>query len=361
MLWIEGKPGSGKSTLAKLISKQLKSRKGCIVADFYYSFRDGIKATAHNYMLQSITYQIWRQDERLFYHLHNRLKQLDKWIFKTEEEKSKFFMEMLESLHQTKLTLEIFIIVDGLDESDNQRRTEILRFLQRLTSPHPQSKCTLKVLLASRPDTDIVTAIHGSLVDGRRRLVLQRLNFNGIEQVVNKRFFALESRGDKRADALYSSHSANVFSSLKAYILNTAEGVFLWVDLVLKELEATVLGEKSYTLDEVSIKVRSLPVELRGPDGYYKMMVNNMAASANKKGEVALRRKLLAWITFPERSVSVAELEDVTGISDGSCHDLGQYDIRNFRAQDLAKDISARCGHFVEVSLAHATISIDSG
>lgn len=78
LLCIRGKPGSGKSTLAKAILISMKKNYGItnkpkpdawqdvLIADFFYSFRGGVKETSHGLMLQSILYQLLNQDERLF-------------------------------------------------------------------------------------------------------------------------------------------------------------------------------------------------------------------------------------------------------------------------------------------------------
>jgi hypothetical protein len=305
-------------------------------------------------MLQSITYQIWEQDRRLFPLLRNRFKKMtetpipDMWT--SNELKS-----ALRSLHQVKFSLDVFIIIDGMDESDNDERTDILQFLRDLSSPDDSSQCNLKLLLASRPETDIRISF-GDDLDDNRQITLQEVNYQDIKFVVDERVAALALH-QGQGSCPSNKYNSRAFSTIKSYILEKAEGVFLWVDLVLKEFASAVSQEKGqfFTLEELDRKIRCLPRELGGRDGYYKMMVDRLTGQEKDKKKVELSRRLLAWVSFSERAIFVTELEDLIGIPHVSCKDLSQHDIRASRAQGLEKVIASYCGHFVEVNPAGVT------
>lgn len=73
LLYIQGKPGSGKSTLTKYFkdnfSKQEQDANSAIVADFFYSYREGEFQKSHYNMLRSILYKILDQNESFFFSL----------------------------------------------------------------------------------------------------------------------------------------------------------------------------------------------------------------------------------------------------------------------------------------------------
>lgn len=178
-LWLEGKPGSGKSTLAKLIVHKLENRendsgsvndassvptkgpqpgrhnwtlnnpedKSTIIVRFYYSFRGGNTETSHELMLRSIVYQIWNNNSRLYKLLKDRYRGLQN--SNSESERTSFWRyadlkSLLRSLHEIDFSLKVVIVVDGMDESDNVMRDDVLRFLPDLVVRN--SNCIVKIL-----------------------------------------------------------------------------------------------------------------------------------------------------------------------------------------------------------------------
>ncbi|KAM0666509.1 hypothetical protein ACQRIU_004364 [Beauveria bassiana] len=151
-LWLEGKPGSGKSTLTKRIGRNIREErhsslfgspredvenactfldKNTIVAVFHYSFRGGCTETSHELMLRSLVYQIWRADPRLFSLLQGRYRQLKgDSRFVVAGKNSMWTYDDLKaallSLYQIDFSIDIFVVVDGLDESDNEMRDDML-------------------------------------------------------------------------------------------------------------------------------------------------------------------------------------------------------------------------------------------
>ncbi|KAM3491535.1 hypothetical protein MY3957_005213 [Beauveria namnaoensis] len=151
-LWLEGKPGSGKSTLTKRIGRNIQEErhsslfgspredvenactfldKNTIVAVFHYSFRGGCTETSHELMLRSLVYRIWRADPRLFSLLQGRCRQLKgDSRFVVAGKNSMWTYDDLKaallSLYQIDFSIDIFVVVDGLDESDNEMRDDVL-------------------------------------------------------------------------------------------------------------------------------------------------------------------------------------------------------------------------------------------
>uniref|UniRef100_A0A8H7KD73 Nephrocystin 3-like N-terminal domain-containing protein n=1 Tax=Bionectria ochroleuca TaxID=29856 RepID=A0A8H7KD73_BIOOC len=305
VLWIEGKPGSGKSTLSKLIVRKLKKEQmdasqndvfrdgqrntredqgfgspqdwNTIIAEFYYSFRGGITETSHELMLRSIVYQIWKQNRRLFPLLRDRYRQLKEMSDNEAEKMSLWSYDdlrtALQSLHQIDFPLKIVNVVDGMDESDNARRDDVLGFLPGLSTR--TSHCTIKILIASRPETDIKLHLARA-----RRIVLQEVNTEDIQKVVATGIEKLKrlSTGYENNETLLPSErnrDRDSFSTIKDYIVDNSRGVFLWVSLILRDLEKPV-REGRYTMTSLNKRVRKLPKDLGGLDGFYRAMVNSL-------------------------------------------------------------------------------------
>lgn len=394
LLWIEGKPGSGKSTLAKQIVRKLReeqtgsnrrialgkidtstpinpsyhSDQHSIIAEFYYNFRGGITETSHELMLRSIVYQIWSRNERLFQILlRDRYRELkEKSDNNTGKESMWGYDELksaLQSLHQISFPLNIFIIVDGMDESDNAKRDDVLNFLHCLSAR--TSDCIIKILVASRPETDINTHLMQAC-----RIVLQEVNMEDIRKTVDRGVDELEylCGGCKGPSLSKHSHLPGDFSRIKDCIVEKSQGVFLWVSLVLKDLDRYA-RKGAFTMASLEKRVHKLPKELGGPNGFYRAIVESLirrhGEDENQDEEereegLGRGRRILSWVTFPKRPISIDELGDVlaTPIQSDDVI-LSSYDFEQNRPRQLELGILSYCGTLVEVSLLITSLTIN--
>lgn len=378
VLWLQGKPGSGKSTLTKFMVKELekdvyltkaRSRnssqegnplhnsphngneewvfnnptdKNTIIARFYYSFRGGNTQTSHELMLRSIVYQIWRQNSKLFPFIRDRYQELKKRVNEASEPKLLWSYDdlksALESLSEINFNLSVFIIIDGMDESNNDKRVDIMNFLLELAVPNPKSSCTVKIFIASRPENDI---------NSRLRLVPRHIKL----QEVNKEDIGVVVEGWINKMVLESGCKERTLREVKEYIMEHSYGVFLWVTLVLKDLKQHI-DDGGYSKSSLNTRLQSLPNELGGTDGFYRTMINLLLQKYNKNLEQQEQgRRILAWVTFAERPISLSELRDALATPlnlEGA--ELSSYVLEDNRPNQLDKAILSFCGGLVEVN-----------
>lgn len=379
VLWLQGKPGSGKSTLTKFMVKELEkgvslreakatnsSQEGnpsrnnslqngneewvfnnptdrnTIIARFFYSFRGGNTQTSHEIMLRSIVYQIWRENSKLFPLIRDRYQELKKRVNETSERKLLWnygdLKYALESLREINFKLSVFIIVDGMDESNNDKRVDILNFLLELAVPNPKSNCTIKIFIASRPENDI---------NSRLRLVPRHIKL----QEVNKEDIGLVVEEWIKRMVFESGCEERTLRDVKEYIIGHSQGVFLWVALVLKDLKQHI-DDGGYSKSSLNTRLRSLPNELGGTDGFYRTMIHLLLQKYNKNREQQERgRRILAWVTFAERPISLIELRDALATPlnlEGA--ELSPYVLDYNRPNQLDKAILSSCGGLVEVN-----------
>lgn len=372
-LWLEGKPGSGKSTLAKRIVSKLEDReneprsdipsnpsmgeqgwtfnnpgdKSTIIARFYYSFRGGHTETSHELMFRSIVYQIWKNNSRLhklidaLYRQSRKVRTHIRYAHAREEIDSPWGYEdlkwILSSLHKIDFPLNIVIVVDGMDESDNDRRADVLQFLLGLAAQN--SNCIVKVLIASRPESDINSRL-GKACSGH--IILQKENRQDIELVVERWIERMISERNCKRDT---------FQSIKDYIITESLGVFLWVTLVLRDVEQCVVrgGYSKADLDE---RVRGLPKELGGENSFYKQMILSLVANCQEdKKQEERGRRIFQWVTFAKQPLLVEELQDVLATPHQSQKvELSGYDLKKHKPLELDHGILSVCGGLVEVS-----------
>ena len=214
MLCLEGKAGSGKSTLMKHILDSLvqehqmqyddeglylttgikrnfqtlvvpaagrrspesdqRSEVGIqnyvIVASYFFHARGG--ETSHSDMLQSLIYQIVRQDDGLFCACEKRYRRLRErnqdrtsiitWEF---EELKQAFLEIVRYRTPSEgrpVSIRYHFLIDALDESDEKKVEQILHLFQHELDAGPNS---IKTVLASRPmrNFDSRLSVPGSL------------------------------------------------------------------------------------------------------------------------------------------------------------------------------------------------------
>ncbi|KAI1388442.1 uncharacterized protein F4822DRAFT_246736 [Hypoxylon trugodes] len=370
LLWIEGKPGSGKSTLLKRIVQKLQDENNVsdreklndaklyldtVVAAFFYSFRGGITETSHELMLRSLVYQIWSQNKRLFPLLQDTYRRLRLKNDNIPETTSFWRYEdlkcVLGSLHKVDFPLRVFVLVDGVDESDSAKRGDSLRFLDDLSSK--ESNCVMKVLIVSRPEVVITNPRLGRSC----HIVLQKENAEDIRKVVEKWTEGLQhDHGGKLLSK--KSRKPDNFSEIGDYIIENSQGVFLWVSLVLRDLER-LFRKGGYTIASLENRVRKLPKDLGGPHGFYRAIVDSLISRQGLdegsdeddiEEDQRLAKRILAWVTFPKRPISMRELEHVlaTPLQIGDV-DLSTYDLERNRPLELERGLIAYCGGLVEV------------
>ena len=300
-------------------------------------------------MLQSILYQILLEEERLYEYFLPLLKQHYDLEWSYEHIK-----ERMRCLHKISFDLLLYIAVDAVDESDDDdQRHDALNFLAELL--HQQSRCTIKILIASRPERYLLPWMSQA-----RRVVLERKNSNDIKLVVAAKVLELEQLRASMSDLTVSSHacgsaSLEVFLSMKEYVLENAHGVFLWVKLVLQELELCIKAG-GYSLNDLDQAVRSLPRDLVGKGGFYWHMTQRLFKRQEARTARLIvpskggpdrtpqeqSRRLFALVAFAERPLELDELRDALATSiyledkkNLSTFDISRHRLLNFDRREL--------------------------
>lgn len=331
LLYIEGKPGSGKSTLTRYFNDHLlelePTARSAIVAKFFYSDREGELQKSHRSMLQSILYDILDQDEVFFYHRfqteyrllvaerergHDDLTEWDYESLKT----------LLSSLSNHSPRKRLYLIIDAVDESDDGDRRDILNLLFDLCLN--TNYCVVKAFIASRP----VSQSKRSISKFHNIITLQDETKSDISRFASSFLKELEFTG--------------FLDQAMEYIVEKAQGVFLWVQLVKKELlaydEAGLCTER-----DVFEFLKSLPTEL---EEFYKRMLDKIG---RKGAELEYGLKMLRFVLFACRPLMVSELLHTLPIRDSSDVEFTASD-ESFRKNVPPERLIIHCGgNFLEI------------
>lgn len=264
-LWIHAQPGAGKRVLAAFLVDHFVSRQqsGCVLF-FFCKDTDDDKRTP-TAVARSLLYQLFRA-------LRERLMA------------SALIQElsdaMAESGHRTALNFpaiwRIFsnsisdltpamIIVDALDECrDSEILIQNLRFLA--------SSCDVAVILTSRKEEHLYRLLHQS--------PSLEVSPDDIDADI-KAFVEAKVAASPRLS------QPSVKSLIVKRLCESHEGMFLWVQYIVKELKSCV------SLEQVQEELRELP---KGLDAMYQRILQRLQETLEKQ-TLELCSKILTWVT----------------------------------------------------------------
>ena len=297
--WIAGKAGSGKSTLMKLLCKDERTHEALkrwagrehtliTASHFFWSGGNQLQKSQIG-LLRSLMYQILQQYPPLIEIVCPELWLDDRLSFPSkfrqdEEELSTMFHRLSQ---QTARAVKICIFVDGLDEYRGDHR-EIISILQRAgASP------TIKLCLSSRP-WNVFQNAFGS---NPSRMMLQYHTTDDIQNYVRDILY-----GDEQFTKLGQTDSRA--EDLIDQVVGKANGVFLWVFLVVRSLLSGLTDENDIT--ELQLRVRDLPEDL---EDYFKLMLSTIEPFY--RAQTAHIFLVSIQATRPQSIVAYSFLEDV--------------------------------------------------
>jgi hypothetical protein len=362
LLFIEGKPGSGKSTLVKYFSDNFQA-DGAIIAKFFYSYREGELERDHRNMLQSLLYDILKADESFFIHFQEAYRKLPSYnsnqlplrtsSFGTMTNENCWAHEVLKDtlnaclMHPLKQRF--LLVIDAMDESDDAGRADIVQFLRKLVSA--DTKCVLKIFLASRPINELQQALpHRILLQDKTKEDIKRCTDEYLKDVVipvqsNLAFGPDQTELNPRqgSSGLVESLARDDKAKIKLSIVEKADGVFMWVRLVVKELTRRIANGSSLELIREFIK--DLPP---GLESYYEHMLRRLGGCFVADVEHGIR--ILQFCLFSSRPLQLCELNHALAMPAKLLEHPPQLESwKDWISSDIRKRVTHCGGNFVEI------------
>lgn len=250
LFWINGKPGSGKSTLMKFISIDHRTSEllhhwnedKTVQVAFFFHYRGTTLQKSFEGLLRSILAQLITKSPALcsfiepFYDTNALFR--DRWSLMSLR---KAFNRVLE---QDDVPLRLCMFLDALDEYDG-RPEFIAKLLLDLGNIKPTRKKRIKLCFSSRP-WDIFTTSFQHCAG----FSIQDFTRDDI------RDYCLGSIKEERLPT-------NIIETLVPSIVKRSEGVFLWVQLVVKRLaSATRALSTTVSQSQCQELLDSYPTEL---------------------------------------------------------------------------------------------------
>nr|WOD46542.1 hypothetical protein [Trichoderma atroviride] len=266
-----------------------------------------------------------------------------------ESAATKDLLSLLKTAFDFERQRHLLIVINGLDVVESM--DELIRCIHPLIE-HLQRKQNIKILLTSSTKSKTTTPFQNSLYieyDKERTECLQSLQFDNTRYdkiseeyedfstykenlgaakifMASRPVAQLEARRDRfhnfiklddetRSDIrnyaqlrLRDIGSTDLLDQATSYMLQNAQGVFLWVKLISEQLIEA--HEEGYSEQEVFELLKRLPTEL---EDFYGHMLEKME---HNKSSLLHATKMFRLILFARRPLTVDEILHALGISD---------------------------------------------
>jgi hypothetical protein len=262
LYWIRGKPASGKSTLMRFACEDMRTTvalTGATTATFFFHDRGSYIQKSFEGLLKSLVYQVLEQNPELFKLLKVQLPPRENAL--TTDETETFLMSIFECiLDQNDVNCNLCFFLDALDEYSGNPAF-MAQFLKSLVRERTPTQAKLKICFSSRPLQIFLDSFKN--VPG---FALHKHTFEDIKTVVASKMRGSVRMAEHMDSLLITKRLAA--QKMAHEIASRAEGVFLWIRLVLDELLQDFAAGDS--MDSLLGKLSSLPDDL---EQYYQRML----------------------------------------------------------------------------------------
>lgn len=314
LLWIKGDPGKGKTMLLCGIIDELKrsTAETHLLAFFYCQATDSRinNATA---VLRGLLYLLINQQPSLISHIQKQHDLAGKTLFEDVNAwtaLSDIFTNVLQDL-SLKST---YLIIDALDECTVDS-PKLLDFIVQKSLVCPR----VKWLVSSRNDSNIERRLQ--LDESGIRLSLE-LKDNA-EQVSRAVDAYIEYCLSELTEIQHNKHFRD---EVREEMQRKANGTFLWVSLIIKELKEVMSFEILQVLDEVPMQLKDV----------YRRMIEQI--NRLQRQHPTLCRQVLSTVITAYRPLHLQELYTLSGLPT---------QIQN--VNELTAKIVKMCGSFLTI------------
>ncbi|KAK5989879.1 Vegetative incompatibility protein HET-E-1 [Cladobotryum mycophilum] len=294
LLWIRGDPGKGKTMLLCGIINELimKAANSSTVSYFFCQAtdRDLNNATA---VLRGIIYLLIRKHPSLISHVRKRYDVPEGKVFE-DANAWVVLSDILADIVQDLTLLDTYLIVDALDECSSGM-DQLLDLIKNLSV-----SSRVKWIVSSRNWPQIEHKLALSDINGDLSLSLE-VNADLISN-------AVDAYIDYKINQLtLIQQDIHLKDQVRCLVRQKANGTFLWVALVvreLKEMEDAEFEDNS----EILRHLEDVPDDLTK---LYSRMLDQIGRLKNKDPDLC--RKVLSTATLVSRPLHLAELAALTG------------------------------------------------
>ncbi|EUC50479.1 hypothetical protein COCMIDRAFT_929 [Bipolaris oryzae ATCC 44560] len=307
LLWVKGDPGKGKTMLmCGIINEVQKTRQNNTIAYFFCQATD-TRINNAVAVLRGLLYMLVIQNPLLTSHIRKRYDQVGKKLFEDTNAWVALSQIFVEMVCDNDLNT-VYLFVDALDECvANLHELLDLIILTTAKSPH------VMWLLTSRNESHIEQKLKS--VTDKARLSLE------LKQNASQIMKAVEDYIDHKLSSLDIVEGDGVRDKIRDEMRKKADGTFLWVALMIQELE------KHDCFDPLAV-VETTPA---GLDQFYDRMLSQIEQNPRSAD---MLRILLCTITVAYRPLYLAEAGSLCALPGTT---------------EMHRKIIASCGSFLTI------------
>lgn len=300
IFWLLGRAGSGKSILcSKVISDIQKKNLRCNY--FFFNHGTDVNSSIAG-CLRALAYQMAKSDKMVLQKVLEMERETVPCV--QWDEGTTWRKLFLGCIFKVSKPLPQFLVIDALDECQNF--SAFLKLIRGFPS-------YMRIFLSSRgiPEAQQELTSLGSLVESYQVQNEDILGDLGTLIDSKMNHFPVSDRDGQL--------------KLKEKVLSKSSGSFLWVSLIIRELEHAYSEEDAgEILDEV-------------PEDMNKLYIRMLKTLPSSERATRLTHCLLAWTLMAQRALSLSEMQCAIKL------DLNQ------TIQNLGKSLTAICGQFMSI------------
>ncbi|RAQ99594.1 HET-D protein [Stemphylium lycopersici] len=313
LLWVKGDPGKGKTMLlCGLINELQSSMRPPELLSYFFCQATDSRINSATGVIRGLLYMLVGQQPSLMSHIRGEYDHAGKALFE-DANAWVALSEIFTSITQDKSLKTTCLVVDALDECV----VDLPKLLDLIVRTSKSSPC-VKWLVSSRNENHIEERLKSIGDEAKLSLELK----HNAEQVAR----AVDAYIDYKLSCLESLEEADLRKQVRDELHQKANGTFLWVALVMQELE------KPESWDPLAV-VKEAPAGLH--QLYDRMMEQIQRLSASN---LEICRSLLCITAVAYRPLYLAEMGSL-------CRSTGRATII---AENVRK-IAAMCGSFLTV------------
>ncbi|KAI9869033.1 MAG: hypothetical protein M1813_002856 [Trichoglossum hirsutum] len=284
-------------------------------------YREGDLQRNHHNMLRSILFDILYNDPAFFYHHFQTEYRVQCHCELHVDWDYESLKTLVRSIQDYSSAKRFYLVIDAVDESEDSDRRNILNLFFEICSK--TKSCIVKIFISSRP---------------AGQLDLLRGKFHNFIRLQDETKSDISSFARSFLDGLNLTYR---FAQSIEYIVENAQGVFLWVKLVGEEL--LTYEEEGYCEDEIFEFLKRLPTELKD---FYKHMLGKMG---RKDSDLRDGINMFHFVLFAKRPLTVDELLHAISILDNLDARLISADDSFYRHIPSERRIIYCGGNFLEI------------
>ena len=297
LLWLSGGPGIGKTMISSFMVEELTrlaERSSQITLAYYFCDDKDEKRKSATAILRGLLLQLLRQRPMLFKHIQPDFAVSRDDLFTNFHGLWRIFDGILKDPGAG----EVFCLIDALDECEKESRQSFLNNFTELFTSLQSKKKIFKFIVTSRRESDIEESFSAASPAIQNLQVDSGRVNDDLSKFIDFKVDELSERKKYRPKQK---------DKIKRALTEKAGGTFLYVSLVVQDLEKVTISEN------ITKKLENLPL---GLNDVYDRILSQINADCEETAKLVLQ-----WVAVARRPLTVDELAMARALGAEECEE----------------------------------------